>query len=72
MNKLNKTTTTFLHILVWLVLFTFPYLLSMRSDSGDFEKIIWFNWWPLLLCAIVFYVNYLYLVGKVESEAKRS
>jgi LytS/YehU family sensor histidine kinase len=59
-----------IHILVWTLLLSMPYLLSMGSDTPNFERIIKFNWLPLLLFALVFYVNYLYIIDNYLFQKK--
>jgi sensor histidine kinase YesM len=59
-----------IHLFVWTVLLSMPYLLSMGSDTPNFERIIKYNWLPLFLFAIVFYVNYLILIDRYLFQKK--
>lgn len=49
------------HILVWVFLLLFPYLLT-NSESLDLMRMIKFTWVPILFYALIFYLNYLYLI----------
>ncbi|WP_053972602.1 sensor histidine kinase [Mangrovimonas sp. ST2L15] len=60
-NIKNKGITIFFHALVWVVLFSFPYLLSSGQDQV-LMRVIAHSWVPLLMYAALFYVNYLILV----------
>ena len=57
----NKTITVFSHLLVWLVLFSMPYLLSY-GQSQDLNRIIYHFWIPLVFSAVIFYSNYFKLI----------
>ncbi|MCL7764640.1 histidine kinase [Polaribacter sp. Z014] len=59
----NKNITLFSHILVWLVLFSMPYLLSYGQEQ-DLNRIIAHFWVPITFYAIIFYVNYFILIDK--------
>lgn len=58
-----------LHIAVWLVLFTFPYLLSIDNRSM-LPKVIEHNWIPLMFYAFIFYINYFYIIEKFLFKKK--
>jgi len=65
MNKLNKLTITAIHLVVWIVLFVLPFLLSSgNNDALALERSVRHTLGPLILCAIVFYANYLFLIGR--------
>ncbi len=50
-----------LHLLAWVLLLLLPYLLS-NNETFDLSRIIKFTRTPMFFYAILFYVNYLYLV----------
>ncbi|MBP0902367.1 sensor histidine kinase [Mariniflexile gromovii] len=61
MNKNNKIT--FLsHLLVWLVLFSLPYMLSYGQE--EINRIIAHFWIPMVFYASIFYLNYFILVDR--------
>ncbi|KJD34524.1 histidine kinase [Tamlana nanhaiensis] len=60
----NKKIIIFFHVLVWIVLFSFPYLLSSGQQQG-LTRVFVHSWLPLLLYAIVFYLNYFVLADKL-------
>ena len=62
MNK-NKKITIFSHILVWLVLFIIPYILSYGQEQ-DINRIITRFWIPLVFYAMIFYANYFVLIDR--------
>ncbi|MGJ8592539.1 MAG: sensor histidine kinase [Aquaticitalea sp.] len=59
----NKRIIIFSHILVWLVLFSMPYVLSF-GQSLEIDRIIAHFWIPLALYAIIFYINYFILIDR--------
>ncbi|MCM4170762.1 GHKL domain-containing protein [Arenibacter sp. TNZ] len=59
----NKTITVFSHLLVWLVLFSMPYVLSYGQEQ-DLNRVFAHYWIPLLFYAVVFYVNYFVLIDR--------
>ncbi|MBT8317842.1 MAG: histidine kinase [Lutibacter sp.] len=59
----NKKITAFSHLLVWLVLFSIPYILSY-GQSQEIRRIIAHFWIPLGFYAIIFYVNYFMLIDR--------
>ncbi|MUU77156.1 sensor histidine kinase [Winogradskyella endarachnes] len=59
----NKKITLFSHILVWLVLFSIPYILSYGQEQ-NINRIIAHFWIPILFYAIIFYTNYFVLIDK--------
>ena len=66
MNKImtkNSKITLFAHVLVWLVLFSMPYILSYGQDQ-DINRIIAHFWIPILFYAVIFYANYFVLIDK--------
>ena len=58
-NKINTLT----HILVWLVLFSMPYVLSY-GQSQEINRIIAHFWIPLASYAIIFYLNYFLFIDR--------
>ncbi|MEO9571886.1 MAG: histidine kinase [Polaribacter sp.] len=59
----NKNITLISHFLVWFVLFSMPYLLSYGQEQ-DLNRVFIHFWIPLLLSAILFYLNYFILIDK--------
>lgn len=59
--KKNRLFAIFIHVLVWTVLFSLPYLLS-SGQTFDLEKILAHSWIPLAFYAIIFYLNYFFLI----------
>ena len=57
----NKKIIFFSHVLVWLVLFSMPYLLSYGQEQ-DINRVIAHFWIPLAFYAIIFYLNYFVLI----------
>lgn len=57
----NKKITIFSHVLVWVVLFSMPYLLSYGQEQ-EINRLIAHFWVPLVLSAIIFYLNYFVLI----------
>ncbi len=51
------------HMLIWGILFAFPFLFN-PTDSPFSERTLIKNMIPLLLSAVLFYVNYFFLVEK--------
>jgi hypothetical protein len=58
---------TGLHFLVWLILFLFPFW-QFPGQQNDYERLFLFVWFPLILYAILFYVNYSFLIKKYLFE----
>ena len=59
----NKLLAGFLHLMVWMVLFIFPYLLSSGQNQA-IQAVVFFSWIPLFLYAIIFYCNYFVLIER--------
>lgn len=59
----NKNITVFSHLLVWLVLFSMPYVLSYGQEQ-DINRVIAHFWIPLVFYAIIFYTNYFVLIDR--------
>lgn len=70
MTNQKQISKIIIHLFVWLVLMSMPYLLSLGTDAPNFDRIIKHNLIPLLLFAIVFYANYLYLIDKYLFQRK--
>ncbi|TDQ27846.1 sensor histidine kinase [Tenacibaculum caenipelagi] len=62
MNKNNKITL-FAHVLIWLVLISMPYILSYGQEQ-NINRIIAHFWVPMLFYAIIFYINYFFLIDR--------
>ncbi|SDW91418.1 GHKL domain-containing protein [Lutibacter oricola] len=58
----RKSLNIGVHLLVWLVLFGLPYILSYGLEV---ERTIAHFWIPMIFCAILFYFNYLILIDKL-------
>ncbi len=52
-----------IHVLIWLVLLLFPYFLS-SNDTIDLVRQLKFTWIPMCFYAVLFYLNYLFLIDK--------
>ena len=59
----NKNITAFSHILVWLVLFSIPYILSYGQEQ-EINRVIAHFWIPLVFYATIFYLNYFILIDR--------
>ncbi len=72
MNSLQKNTKTeiLIHLLVWLLLLSFPYSFTVGSGRAWSELIIHF-WLLLFLLGIVFYFNYLFAIHKLLFDKKQ-
>lgn len=61
MKKSNTKLTLFFHVMVWVVLFSLPYLLS-SGEQQILTKVFAYSWIPLFFYALIFYINYLRLI----------
>lgn len=59
----NKSATIFFHLMVWLVLFSLPYLL-LSGQNQELKDVIVFSWIPLFFYSILFYTNYFLLIDR--------
>ncbi|SEA68061.1 GHKL domain-containing protein [Flavobacterium gillisiae] len=59
----NKKITILSHLLVWLVLFSMPYILSSGQEQ-NINRVIAHFWIPFLFYAIIFYLNYFYIIDR--------
>jgi len=59
----NKKITIFSHLLVWMALFSIPYVLSYGQEQ-DIDRIIFRFWIPIAFYAIIFYLNYVILIDQ--------
>lgn len=59
----NKKITAFLHLLVWFVLFSMPYVLWYGQEQ-EIDRLIAHFWIPLISSAVIFYLNYLVLIER--------
>lgn len=65
----KKTFGILTHLMVWGVLFSMPYLLSI-GEENVLEKVVAHTWVPLLYSAIIFYINYFFLADKLFFNKK--
>ncbi|WP_026708420.1 sensor histidine kinase [Flavobacterium frigidarium] len=65
----SKSGIVFFHLMVWLLLFSLPYLLS-SGQSQEIRNVIVHSWIPLSLYAVLFYLNYFVLVDRFLFEKK--
>lgn len=63
MIKSDKKIIVLFHFLAWAVLFCLPYLLS-SGDDQLLSRVAAHSWVPLVFYAILFYINYLFLVSR--------
>jgi LytS/YehU family sensor histidine kinase len=53
------------HILIWILLLLFPFLLShSETESIDYIRQMKFTWIPMFFYAVIFYCNYFILIDK--------
>jgi sensor histidine kinase YesM len=57
----SKSVVAFFHLMVWLVLFSLPYMLS-SGQSQEINNVIVHSWVPLVFYATLFYLNYFKLI----------
>ncbi|MEM0578073.1 sensor histidine kinase [Flavobacterium polysaccharolyticum] len=72
MNKSIENKRLFaigIHLLVWAVLFSLPYLLS-SGQSIELQRIIEHFWIPLYIYAVIFYLNYFILINALLFKNK--
>lgn len=67
--KNNRLFAIFIHVLVWTVLFSLPYLLS-SGQAYDLEKILAHSWIPLAFYAVIFYLNYFLFINAFLFQKK--
>ncbi len=68
-NKNNKTTIILLHLIVWLMMFAAPYLLSY--DRPQFlGKVLFTSWTFVFFSALLFYLNYFVIIEKTLFKKK--
>lgn len=60
----NKNISILSHFLVWLAVFSVPYLLSYGQEQ-DINRIIAHFWIPAFFYVIIFYTNYFVLIDKL-------
>ncbi|MCL5127706.1 sensor histidine kinase [Algibacter sp. L4_22] len=65
----NKKISILSHILVWLVLFSMPYLLSYGQEQ-EINRVIAHFWIPLVFYACIFYINYFVFIDRFLFEKK--
>jgi hypothetical protein len=61
--------TPILHLVVWAAFLSFPILL-LPTETIDWQLMTLRHWIPLVLSAILFYLNYLYLIRKYLFDSK--
>ena len=66
----NIKITVSSHILVWLVLFSMPYILSYGLEQ-EIDRVFAHFWIPLVFYAAVFYLNYFLLIDRFLFSRKR-
>lgn len=59
----NKKITVFSHLLVWILLFSMPYVLSYGQNQ-EIGRVFSRFWVPLGFYAIIFYFNYYVLIDR--------
>ncbi len=59
LTKSNTRVRFIIHLLVWAMLFSLPYVLS--SGTQDLHRMMRFTWLPLAYSFILFYINYFLL-----------
>lgn len=59
----NKKITVFSHLLVWIVLFSMPYILSYGQEQ-EINRVVMLFWIPLVFYAMMFYANYFILIDR--------
>ncbi|MFZ1808877.1 MAG: histidine kinase [Cyclobacteriaceae bacterium] len=59
----NRKITVFSHLLVWVVLFSMPYILSYGQTQDIYRVIVRF-WIPLLFYVVIFYLNYFIVIDR--------
>jgi hypothetical protein len=70
MNENKKAVLNVLpHVLIWSVLFAFPFLFN-PSDSQFSERMLIKSMIPLLFSAFIFYLNYFYLIDEFLFKEK--
>ncbi|MES2679771.1 MAG: histidine kinase [Bacteroidota bacterium] len=67
--KYSKPFKIAIHAVIWLLLSLLPFLLSY-ADSIDILRIVRLVWVPMLLYAIIFYLNYGLFIRKLLFEKK--
>lgn len=65
----SKRNIILLHLMVWMMLFSIPYILA-KGEHEILVRMIENTWIPLVFYAVVFYLNYLYLIDKFFFEKK--
>lgn len=58
-----------LHLLIWIMLLGIPYLLS--GEAIVFQQVVKRSWIPMAMYALLFYVNYLYLIPRYFFDKKQ-
>ncbi|WP_034925210.1 sensor histidine kinase [Gillisia sp. CAL575] len=59
----NQKITILSHVLVWIVLFSMPYILSYGEEQ-ELNRVIAHFWLPLVFYALIFYINYFFLIDR--------
>ncbi|MFI2742171.1 sensor histidine kinase [Zhouia sp. PK063] len=67
--KNNRLLIIAIHVMIWAMLFTLPYLLISGQEKTIYP-IIEHNWIPLCFYAVIFYLNYFYLIAHVMFNRK--
>ncbi|MGY5353790.1 sensor histidine kinase [Wenyingzhuangia sp. IMCC45467] len=67
----NKTTKIATHVLVWVLLFCFPYFLSSFGQQATLIRVMAYSWLPLTMYALIFYGNYSFLIDNFLFKNKK-
>ncbi|WP_366185471.1 histidine kinase [Flavobacterium ovatum] len=59
----SKSGIVFFHVMVWLVLFSLPYLLSYGQNQ-EITKVVVHSWIPLFFYATLFYLNFFIVIDR--------
>lgn len=68
-NKYSRIFKISIHLSIWLLLSLLPFLLSF-SDAPDFVRVARLVWLPMVLYAVIFYLNYGMLIEKLLFQKK--
>ncbi|MEN4760924.1 histidine kinase [Chryseobacterium sp. C39-AII1] len=68
-NIKSKKLEISIHLLIWLVLFFLPAAFSLGSD-GNWLELFKHFWLQLFFLAVIFYINYFFLINWLYSDKK--
>ena len=66
----SKSGIVFFHLMVWLLLFSLPYMLS-SGQSQEINNVIVHSWIPLCFYATLFYLNFFKLIDQFYFSNKQ-